>query len=204
MNLRYFFSIEYMSPDQHNNENPTPEFGICQIYTGKICERYMGNQSIFIVPGLTMEMLEGKLAAAAGVIKNSPDISTLCSRYAWYSLCATVLPICRTPEETNHHYFSNKNRAKGNSHRFVTKKTKKSNQKKQQQQTKGKTGAKSSTDTPIVITTTKSTTTTTTTPKTIDFYHNSNSYYEGEDNRRRKRFVDIQSIKNGFVVERTC
>lgn len=191
-----------MSPDQNGADNQTSEFGICQIYTGKVCERYMGNQSIFIVPEMTMEMLEERLAAVAGVIKYSPDISTLCSRYAWYSLCATVLPICRTPEETNHHYFSNKNRAKENSHRFVTKKMKKSNQKKQQQATKGKNGAKSSTDKPNVIatTTTTTSTTTTTTAKTIDLYHNSNSYYEGEDNRRRrKRFVDIQSIKNGYV-----
>lgn len=62
-----------------------PEFGICQIYTGKVCEKYMGNLSIFISPAYTLDMLEGKLAAAAGVIKNSPDISPLCSRYAWYS-----------------------------------------------------------------------------------------------------------------------
>lgn len=151
----------------------------------------MGNQSVFISPEMTLDIIEEKLAAAAGVIKNSPDISTLCSRFAWYSLCATVLPICRTPEETNHHYFLNKNRAKGNAHKFVTKKTKKSSQKKQQQ-TKGKSSIRII-PTAIIA----STTTSSTTPKTIDFYHNSNSYYEGEDNRRRKRFVDVQSIKNG-------
>ena len=148
----------------------------------------MGNQSVFISPEMTLEIIEEKLAAAAGVIKNSPDISTLCSRFAWYSLCATVLPICRTPEETNHHYFLNKNRAKGNAHKFVTKKT----SQKKQQQTKGKSSIRII-PTAIIA----STTTSSTTPKTIDFYHNSNSYYEGEDNRRRKRFVDFQSIKNG-------
>lgn len=170
-----------------------PELGICQIYTGKMCERYMANQSVFIPPEMTMEMLEGKLAAAAGVIKNSPDISTLCSRFAWYALCATVLPICRTPEETNHLYFSNKNRAKGNAHKFVTKKSKKSNQKKQQQ-TKGKSIPNN-----IKIVPTEDSITTTTTRRTIDYFHNSNSYYEGEDNRRRKRDVDIESIKNRYV-----
>lgn len=187
-----FYSFEFIPPE-HMNMNESQEYGICQIYTGKVCERYMGNQSVFISPEMTLEMLEEKLQAAAGVIKSSPDISSLCSRFTAKSLCATVLPICRTPEETNHHYFSNKNRAKGNSYKFVTKKAKKSKSK----QTKGKNGIRIIPTEIITTTLSPLTTTTTTTQKTIDFYHNSNSYYEGEDNRRRRRSMDIQSIKNG-------
>lgn len=76
------FSLEQVPSE--SPENYTPEPGICQIYTGKVCERYMANQSVFIPPETTMEMIEGKLAAAAGVIKNSPDISKVKKRKKVY------------------------------------------------------------------------------------------------------------------------
>lgn len=31
-----------------------------------------------------------------------------CRVYALPSLCFSILPICRTPEKTNHQYFANK------------------------------------------------------------------------------------------------
>lgn len=51
-----------------------------------------------------------------------------CRSYALPSLCMSVLPICRTPEETNHIYFLNK--AKSQPLPPITKKSKKSNKKK--------------------------------------------------------------------------
>jgi hypothetical protein len=149
----------------------------------------MANQSVFISPNFTMEQLEEKLGAAYGVIKNSPDISSLCSLFAIRSLCATVLPVCRTPEETNHLYFQNKNRAK--THRFVTKKAKKSNAKKQQKTKAPNTIKIVPTENVVVFRTTTPRT------RTIEYY-GANSYYEEPyESSRKKRFVDIESIKNG-------
>jgi receptor tyrosine kinase-like orphan receptor 1 len=45
--------------------------GICHRYTGQTCHQYLHNQSVFIPPDMTMEMLEEKLNAAYGVIKES-------------------------------------------------------------------------------------------------------------------------------------
>lgn len=47
-------------------------------------------------------------AAYYGVIKESKDMNPNCRGYALPSLCYSVLPICRTPEETNHQFFRNK------------------------------------------------------------------------------------------------
>lgn len=44
-------------------------------------------------------------AAYYGVIKESKDMNPNCRGYALPSLCYSVLPICRTPEMTNHQYF---------------------------------------------------------------------------------------------------
>jgi receptor tyrosine kinase-like orphan receptor 1 len=154
----------------------------------------MGNMSVFISPELTMEKLERKLAAAAGVMKTSPDISSLCSRFVWYSLCATVLPLCRTPEETNHIFFLNKNKFKGLTP-SIPNKPKKSNPPKSKKQPKSKTnGIKIvPTDVPIY-----EIPTTTSRPRTIDYYSKSNSYYEETDGkRRRRRDIDIHSVRNG-------
>lgn len=42
-----------------------------------------------------------------GVIKESKDMNPNCRGFALPSLCYSVLPICRTPEKTNHQYFRN-------------------------------------------------------------------------------------------------
>lgn len=150
-----------------------------------------------------MEMLEEKLARAYGVIRESKDMNAICANFAVPSLCITVLPICRTPEESNHYFFLNKNKAKAVD-RSITKKAKKSNQKKAKAKSVPKnapTGAPSTTTT----TTIKSDT-----DKDIEFSGNSNSYYEPDSYRsghehplnhlRRRRNVDIDflSIKNAF------
>jgi receptor tyrosine kinase-like orphan receptor 1 len=156
----------------------------------------MKNQTVFISPDTTMEMLEGKLAQAYGVIKESKDMNAICAKFAIPSLCITVLPICRTPEETNHHYFLNKNKAKVVD-KFITKKSKKSSVKKPK--------AKATT---TKIPPTLPPTTTTEKPE-IEFSRNSNSYYEPSyhsatehpfSHLRKRRNIDIDflSIKNAY------
>lgn len=149
-----------------------------------------------------MEMLEMKLHRAYGVIKESKDMNAICSNFAVPSLCITVLPICRTPEETNHYYFLNKNKARPVD-RFITKKSKKSNQKKTKSkiQTSSKAPAPFTTDLPP---------TSKTEPKEIEFSGNSNSYYEPDNyhfatehplnklRRRRNVDIDFLSIKNAY------
>lgn len=59
-------------------------------------------------PHLTLESLEDNLKVAYyGVIKESKDMNPNCRGFALPSLCYSVLPICRTPEKTNHQYFRN-------------------------------------------------------------------------------------------------
>lgn len=83
--------------------------GICQLYTGTTCEPFLKNQTVFIPLNATVEMLEDNLRTAYyGVIKESKDMNPNCRGYALPSLCYSVLPICRTPEKTNHQYFRNK------------------------------------------------------------------------------------------------
>jgi receptor tyrosine kinase-like orphan receptor 1 len=164
----------------------------------------MKNQTVFISPETTMEMLEEKLARAYGVIKESKDMNSICSNFAVPSLCITVLPICRTPEETNHYFFLNKNKAKAVD-KFITKKAKKSNQKKPK--------PKAATSTKIPPTATSTTTSSTAQPhieKDIEFSGNSNSYYEPDsyhsatehpfNHLRKRRNIDIDflSIKNAY------
>ena len=68
----------------------------------------MKNQTVFVPPHITIEILEERLKAAYGVIKESKDMNINCRGYALPSLCYSILPICRTPEKTNHQYFANK------------------------------------------------------------------------------------------------
>lgn len=57
---------------------------------------------------MTLDALEDNLKTAYyGVIKESKDMNPNCGGYALPSLCYSVLPICRTPDETNHLYFRN-------------------------------------------------------------------------------------------------
>lgn len=66
-----------------------------------------------------MDILEERLKAAYGVIKESKDMNPNCRGYALPSLCYSILPICRTPEKTNHQYFANKANAE-----YIAKKSK--------------------------------------------------------------------------------
>lgn len=78
------------------------------MYTGTVCEAFLKNQTVFVPPHLTLESLEDNLKAAYhGVIKESKDMNPNCRGYALPSLCYSVLPICRTPEKSNHQYFRN-------------------------------------------------------------------------------------------------
>ncbi|XP_055537399.1 tyrosine-protein kinase transmembrane receptor Ror [Wyeomyia smithii] len=84
------------------------ELGVCQVYVGTTCDEFLRNQTVFITPDITMEVLEERLKAAYGVIKESKDMNANCRVYALPSLCYSILPVCRTPEKTNHQYFANK------------------------------------------------------------------------------------------------
>lgn len=203
----------HYSYDQHIETDDSQELGICQPYTGRICEKYMRNYTVFITPDTTMEALEEKLARAYGVIKESKDMNAICAKYAVPSLCITVLPICRTPEETNHYFFLNKNRSRGGGggggggEKVATKKSKKNNS---QQPKKTKVKSPSSTVKPSTFATRPPPTvsTITTTTAETDAYHdhefsggNSNSYYEVPHNynrRRRNIREDFMSIKNSY------
>ncbi|XP_058987946.1 tyrosine-protein kinase transmembrane receptor Ror-like isoform X1 [Musca domestica] len=45
--------------------------GICQLYNGTTCSKYLSNKSVFIPPNFTLEDFEERLRAAYGVIKES-------------------------------------------------------------------------------------------------------------------------------------
>uniref|UniRef100_A0A182YKY0 Kringle domain-containing protein n=1 Tax=Anopheles stephensi TaxID=30069 RepID=A0A182YKY0_ANOST len=93
---------------QYRDEEDTIEPGVCQVYTGATCEQYLRNQTVFVTPDITMETLEERLKAAYGVIRESKDMNANCRVYALPSLCYSILPLCRTPELTNHQYFANR------------------------------------------------------------------------------------------------
>ncbi|XP_008545729.1 tyrosine-protein kinase transmembrane receptor Ror isoform X1 [Microplitis demolitor] len=67
----------------------------CEIYVGKTCAEFVGNQSVHIPYPATQKMLEEKLVQAFGVINYSKDISPNCAVYAKPSLCYSTFPICR-------------------------------------------------------------------------------------------------------------
>lgn len=208
-----FCSFDHTTDAEHS-----PELGICQVYTGKVCEKYMRNQTVFISPETTMEQVEMKLHRAFGVIKESKDMNSICANFALPSLCITVLPICRTPEETNHYYFLNKNKAKSSvSDKFITKRAKKTN--KKNPKTKSAIPKTIPTEAPPSSTSTTTTTAKPTTSKPkdvhasrdIEFSGNSNSYYEPDSYtfapehpqnhlRRKRRNIDIDflSIRNNY------
>lgn len=132
-------------------------------------------------------------------------MNAICANFAVPSLCITVLPICRTPEETNHYFFLNKNKAKVTD-KFITKKSKKSSQKKIK--AKFPSTTKAPTDYAPSSTSTRKPEPQ---PKEIEFSGNSNSYYEPDthysfatesplNHLRKRRNIDIDflSIKNAF------
>lgn len=75
---------------------------------GQTCDAYLRNQTVFVPPHLTIDLLEERLKAAYGVIRESKDMNMNCRGYALPSLCYSILPVCRTPEKTNHQFFANK------------------------------------------------------------------------------------------------
>ncbi|XP_015594291.1 tyrosine-protein kinase transmembrane receptor Ror isoform X2 [Cephus cinctus] len=71
--------------------------GTCEVYVGKICAQFLGNQSVYIPHPMTQKLLENKLMRAFGVINFSNELSSNCEGYAKPSLCYSVFPICRDP-----------------------------------------------------------------------------------------------------------
>lgn len=67
---------------------------------------FLSLQSVFISPNITIEELEERLRNAWSVIRESRDMNPNCRGYALPSLCFSVLPLCNTPELTNHQYFA--------------------------------------------------------------------------------------------------
>ncbi|XP_043267046.1 tyrosine-protein kinase transmembrane receptor Ror isoform X2 [Venturia canescens] len=71
--------------------------GVCELYTGKICEQFVGNKSIYVPHPMTQKTLEDKLVQAFQVISFSNEVSPNCQAYAKPSLCYSAFPICRDP-----------------------------------------------------------------------------------------------------------
>ncbi|KAK1130770.1 hypothetical protein K0M31_018879 [Melipona bicolor] len=71
--------------------------GKCEVYVGKTCAQFLGNQSVYIPYPMTQELLDDKLMKAFGVIKYSNEVSSNCEGYAKPSLCYSAFPICRDP-----------------------------------------------------------------------------------------------------------
>ncbi|RLU25724.1 hypothetical protein DMN91_001881 [Ooceraea biroi] len=71
--------------------------GTCEVYVGKTCAQFVGNQSVYIMYPMTQKMLEEKLMKAFQVINFSNELSSNCEGYAKPSLCYSAFPICRDP-----------------------------------------------------------------------------------------------------------
>lgn len=76
------------------------------MYTGSTCEQFLAGQSVFVMPNITIDELEERLRNAWTVIRESKDMNSNCRVYALPSLCFSVLPICKSPELSNHQYFA--------------------------------------------------------------------------------------------------
>lgn len=144
--------------DNDEDERPIP-LGVCQVYSGVTCDLYLRNQSVFVPPHITIQILEERLKAAYGVIRESNDMNANCRGYALPSLCYSILPICRTPARTNHQYFANKANAE-----HYAKKSAAAKQKKNSARKAALVAA------PTTTTTTTTTTTSTTTAETPTFF----------------------------------
>lgn len=48
-----------------------PTFGICQAYTGKICEQYLKDAYVFVPPNKTVEALEYEISSVFNVFRES-------------------------------------------------------------------------------------------------------------------------------------
>ncbi|XP_017892247.1 LOW QUALITY PROTEIN: tyrosine-protein kinase transmembrane receptor Ror-like [Ceratina calcarata] len=69
--------------------------GKCEVYVGKTCAQFLGNQSVYIPYPKTQKLLDEKLMKAFGVIRFSNEVSSNCEGYAKPSLCYSAFPICR-------------------------------------------------------------------------------------------------------------
>lgn len=69
----------------------------CEMYVGKTCAQFVGNQSVYIIYPMTQKMLEEKLMKTFQVINFSNELSSNCEGYAKPSLCYSAFPICRDP-----------------------------------------------------------------------------------------------------------
>lgn len=79
---------------------------VCHYTQNNSLVHLLALQSVFISPNITIEELEDRLRNAWSVIRESRDMNPNCRGYALPSLCFSVLPVCNTPELTNHQYFA--------------------------------------------------------------------------------------------------
>ncbi|CAG7819393.1 unnamed protein product, partial [Allacma fusca] len=56
--------------------------GICQIYTGTVCQQFIGNRLIYVHSKDSQNSTESKLREASTVIGHSADIAARCSEFA--------------------------------------------------------------------------------------------------------------------------
>lgn len=106
-----------------------------------------------------------------------------CRNYALPSLCMSVLPICRTPEETNHIYFLNKVKAQPSMPPPLAKKSKKSNKKKPR------------TKTPPTTTTTLPTSTSTTEKSLEDSEFDATNSGQNMEDLQTKSSLNYDSLR---------
>ena len=85
-----FKDLAQGNPSLKPNENA----GFCQKYTGSVCAKHIGDNSIFISEGLTQGHIEQKLQGVFQVIKKSPDLSQECAEYALPTICLSTFAIC--------------------------------------------------------------------------------------------------------------
>lgn len=69
-----FYSTTAASPSP---VPPTKEV-LCELYSGETCSSYLHNQSVFVAPELTLDLVEEQLKSAYGVIKESRLVFVFC------------------------------------------------------------------------------------------------------------------------------
>ena len=91
------------------NLKPNERAGRCQRYSGSVCQEHLGNKYIYVSQGLTLDYIERQLQKSLMVIKNSPDLSKECAKYAIPAICLSTLPLCDTqiqkPRKVNNNVF---------------------------------------------------------------------------------------------------
>lgn len=64
------------------------------MYRGSACADHLVNQTVYIRPGLSVEIFEQKLAGVFTVVRSSHDVSPECLKFAIPSLCMFAFPLC--------------------------------------------------------------------------------------------------------------